>query len=427
MQEVQLQSMGIEALKGLYEEDQDFKEIYKVCCEFANAFNEEFSDYTLQDGLLFKEGQLCIPKYSMRDKVLKEKHSGGLGSHFGLNKTLDLVRRFYFWPKMQTDIKKFVESCTMCQREKWVSTNARLYQPLPIPSRPWESLSMDFVMGLPKTKTGNANVFVVVDRFSKMAHFIPCKTTNDASYIAGLFFKEIVRIHGLPLSIVSDRDNKFVGHFWRALWKRLGTNLSFSSAYHPHTDGQTEVVNRSLGNLLRCLTKDHGSSWDGAIPQAEYAYNDSINRSMGLSPFEIVYGSHPRGVFELRDLQGLDKRSGDANEFTEAMKEVHQQVKDTLQQSIQKVKARVDQRRRDVHYQVGDMVMVHLNKDKLLKGSHSKLRMCKIGPCKILDKYGPNAYKIELPDDVAISRIFNLSDLTLYRSPTARECAGESI
>lgn len=100
VQEVQLQSMGVEALKGLYEEDQDFKEIYKVCSEFANAFHSKFLDYTLQDGLLFKGSQLCIPKCSMRDNIVKEKHSGGLGGHFGLNKTLDLVRRFYFWPRM---------------------------------------------------------------------------------------------------------------------------------------------------------------------------------------------------------------------------------------------------------------------------------------------------------------------------------------
>ena len=152
-------------------------------------------------------------------------------------------------------------------------------------------------MGLPRTKSGFDSIFVVVDRFSKMAHFLPCKQTHDASHIAGIFFKEVVRLHGLPLNIVSDRDSKFLGHFWRTLWKRLGTQLSFSSAYHPQSDGQTEVINRSLGNLLRCLTKEHGVAWDVVLPQAEFSFNDSVNRSTGLTPFQIVYGGHPRGVW----------------------------------------------------------------------------------------------------------------------------------
>ena len=135
-----------------------------------------------------------------------------------------------------------------------------------------------------------------------MAHFITCKKTNDATNIANLLFSEIVKLHGFPLSIVSNRDTKFVGNFWRTLWKKLGTNLSFSSAYHPRTNGQTEVVNRSLGNILIILVYEHLKQWDLDLAQAEFTYIDSPNRSTGMSPFQIIYGMHPRGVYELRDL-----------------------------------------------------------------------------------------------------------------------------
>ena len=159
------------------------------------------------------------------------------------------------------------------------------------------------MLGLPRTQRGFDSIFVVVDRFSKMAHFIPCQKTSDATHVANLFFKEVVRLHGLPKSIISDRDTKFVGHFWRTLWKKLGTYFFFSSAYHPHTHGHTKVVNRSLGNLLRSLVTKHHNQWDQILPQVEFSNNDSPNRSTVKSPFQILYGMQPRGLFELRDLE----------------------------------------------------------------------------------------------------------------------------
>jgi hypothetical protein len=224
-----------------------------------------------------------------------------LAGHFRHDKTFAKLSESYFWPGMRLEVKKFVDRCRIFQHSKGRKQNAGFYQPLPIPDKSWDEISMDFVLGLSRTQRGVDSIFVVVDRFSKMAHFIPCQKTSDATHITNLFFKEIVRLHGLPTSIVSDRDTKFIGYFWRTLWKKLGTNLIFSSTYHPQTDGQTEVVNRILGDFLRSLVTEHHGSWDSILLQAEFAYNDSLNRSTGKSPFQIVYGMQPRRVSELRD------------------------------------------------------------------------------------------------------------------------------
>jgi hypothetical protein len=362
---------------------------------------------------------LCIPNWSMRENLLKEKHSGGLVGHFGHDKTFAKLSESYFWLGMRSEVKRFVDRCRICQHSKGRKHNARFYQPLPIPERPWDEISMDFILGLPRMQRGFDSVFLVVDRFSKMAHFIPCQKTSDATHIANLFFKEVVRLHGLPRSIVLDRDTKFVGHFWRTLWKNMGTNLMFSSAYHPQTDGQTEVVNRSLGDLLRSLVTEHHSQWDSILPQAEFAYNDSVNRSTGQSPFHIVYGMQSRGVSELRDSEQTATRSASAEEFAEAMKELHGQVKQRLLDSNHEYKRRADQWKRQLQFEVGELVLAHLRKERFPRGTYNKLKMKKIGPCKVLKKLGENAYEIELPDGIGISPIFNVTDLYPYKAEEA--------
>jgi hypothetical protein len=232
-----VEALGFEHVKELYPEDPYFKEACEECENPLLGDRSQWMEYLIQYGLLFKGSRLYIPKFSMRYNLLREKHSGGLVGHFGHDKTYAHLIYSYYWPGMRYDVKKFVGKCKICQYAKGKQHNIGLYQPLPIPDRSWDVISMDFVLGLPRIQTGNDSIFMVVEKISNMAHFIPCHKIDDATHIANLFFKEIVRLHGFPRSIVSDRDTKFLRHFWRTLWKNMGTSLSFSSTYHPQTDG----------------------------------------------------------------------------------------------------------------------------------------------------------------------------------------------
>ena len=175
-----------------------------------------------------------------------------------------------------------------------------------------------------------------------MAHFIRCKKTSDASNVAALFFKEVYKLHGVPLSIVSDKDAKFLAHFWKTLWRKIGTELSFSTSFHPQTDGQTEVVNRSLGNLLRCLIGENHRNWESILPLAEFAYNSSLNRTINTSPFEVVYGNKPLSVLDLAPLPLSKKENVRATEMTDFMQSIHAQVKERIEHFNANYKAVAD-------------------------------------------------------------------------------------
>jgi hypothetical protein len=175
----------------------------------------------------------CVPDSSVRLLFLQEAHGGGLMGHFRVKKTEDVLAAHFFWPKMRRDVERYVSRCMTCNKAKSRLNPHGLYIPLPVPSVPWKDISMDFVLGLPRTKRGRDNIFVVVDHFSKMVHFIPCHKSDNASHVADLFFTEIIRLHGVPNTIVSDRDAKFLSHFWRTLWFKLGIKLLFSTTCHP--------------------------------------------------------------------------------------------------------------------------------------------------------------------------------------------------
>ncbi|XP_027156813.1 uncharacterized protein LOC113757952, partial [Coffea eugenioides] len=313
----------------------------------ADALSRKF--YIL-DGFLFYLNRLCIPNCSIRSLLVREAHGGGLMGHFGVAKTLAILQEHFHWPRMKRDVERMVAKCITCHKAKSKLQPYGLYSPLPVPKEPWTDISMDFVLGLPRSKRGNDSIFVIVDRFSKMAHFIPCHKTDDASHIADLFFKEIIRLHGMPRTIVSDRDVKFLSYFWKTLWGKLGTKLLFSTTSHPQTDGQTEVVNRTLSTLLRAIIRKNIRTWEECLPHVEFAYNRTVHSSTHFSPFEIVYGFNPLTPLDLSPLP---------------------------------------------------WVWLHLRKERFPVQRRNKLLPRGDGPFQVIKRINDNAYKLDLPDDEA--------------------------
>jgi hypothetical protein len=171
---------------------------------------------------------------------------------------------------------------------------------------------------------------VVVDRFSKMAHFIPCHKSDDVVHIADLFFKEIVHLHGMPSTIVSDCDANFLSHFWRTLWNKLGTKLLFSTTCHPQTDGQTKVVNRTLGAMLRAILTKNLRMWEECLPHVEFAYNRATHSTTKVSPFQVVYGFNPRAPIDILPLPTSESVHHDAKERADFILQMHETTRHNI-------------------------------------------------------------------------------------------------
>ena len=379
-------SLGFEYIKELYIDDADFGKVYGTCVN-GNAF----ADFYVFDGFLFKKNRLCVPTCSLRLLLIKEAHGGGLMGHFGVDKTLSLIWDHFFWPSMRRDVQRICSKCVVCMQVKSKLKPHGLYAPLPVPEMPWVDLSMDFVLGLPRTRKGSDSIFVVVDRFSKMAHFIPCHKTDDARHIADLFFREVVRLHGIPRTIVSDRDVKFLSHFWRVLWGKLGTKLLFSTTCHPQTDGQTEVVNRTMVQLLRALISRNLKSWEDLLPYVEFAYNRVVHSTTHTSPFEVVYGFNPLTPIDLIPLPINNLVSDDGVSKADLVKSMHKQVKERIEKQNTRTAERVNKGRKLVVFKPGDWVWVHFRKERFPNQRKSKLSPRGAGPFQVVARINDNA------------------------------------
>ncbi|KAL4348585.1 hypothetical protein GQ457_17G008700 [Hibiscus cannabinus] len=247
-----------------------------------------------------------------------------------------------------------------------------------------------------------------------MAHFIPCHKTDDAMHVADLFFREVVRLHGIPRTVNSDRDVKFLSHFWKVLWGKIGTKLLYSTTCHPQTDGQTEVINRILGALLRSVVGKNVRNWENCLPFVEFAYNRSIHSSTGYSPFELVYGFNPLTALDLVPLPLTDICSLDGEQKAELVKTIHLKAKQRMEKINQTNATRANKGRKQVIFKPGDWVWVHLRKERFPSRRKTKLDPRRDEPFQVLERINDNAYRIDLPGEYNVSSSFNVADLSPF-------------
>ncbi|GJW63295.1 putative reverse transcriptase domain-containing protein [Tanacetum coccineum] len=244
------------------------------------------------DGEIYFFDRIWIPSVGgVRKLIMDEAHTSRYSVHPGADKMYYDLRDLYWWPGMKRDIAEYVSRCLTCSKIKaeHQKPSGFLQQP-EIPEWKWEKITMDFVTKLPKSSSGHDTIWVVVDRLTKSAHFLPIREDYKTEKLAKIYTNEIVARHGVPVSIISDRDGRFTSHLWQAFQKALGTRLDMSTAYHPQTDGQSERTIQTLEDMLRACVMDFGGSWDTHLPLIEFSYKNSYHTSIKCTQFEALYG-----------------------------------------------------------------------------------------------------------------------------------------
>jgi transposase InsO family protein len=382
---------------------------------------------------LYIPAHVKLPHHSetLRETILSEAHELPLSGHMGTAKTLHRVQRQFYWPGLHIEVADWVGTCHKCQANKPLNRKPLgILQPLPIPFRRWETISADFITQLPESDGYDA-ILVVVDKLTKRAHFIPTTTDVNASQVAHLFYNTIFRYHGLPQTIISDRDSKFTSHFWQTLWKLLGTSLAMSSAFSPQTDGQTERLNRTLEEMLRAYVSLDTKDWTKHLTAAEFAYNNAISDSTGYSPFFLDCGQDP--VDPLFFLTAASRQFCAGSGMIQSVEEfISEQTKNLLAARNALLLA---QRNQAIHYNLrhtrpsikqDDLVWLSTQRGADIKhltatgdlGGATKFKPRWIGPFKVISMIGQNACKLLLPHTLKIHPVIHVRYLKLHKTST---------
>ncbi|CAI7878064.1 unnamed protein product [Closterium sp. NIES-53] len=353
--------------------------------------------------------------------VLIEVHNSNLSRHFGVDKTLKLLQQNYYWPDMASDVQHYMSACPTCQAMKSSRQRlAGLLQPLKPPERSWQHVTMDYVTGLPAGASGNDSVLVVVDRLMKMAHFTPCRTTITSKETAKLFISTVVRLHGLPSTIISDRDPKFTSKFWQETWAQYGTRLQFSSSYHPQTNGQAERTNQTMEQLIRTNCPDI-TKWEDSLPMLEFAYDNAPSAMTNQSPFYLNYGIDP----VVPSLTTPDNPVPRSQQLVSKLQAACNKAAEFIRKANTVASRYADRHRRNLPFHDGQMVL--LDTKKLRLPQPAKLRPRYVGPFRIIRMLTPVTAKLLLLDDWKIHDAFHVSLLRHYVAPQPSDIARPNI
>ncbi|KAJ0950618.1 putative nucleotidyltransferase, Ribonuclease H [Helianthus annuus] len=365
------------------------------------------------DGIYYIMERVWIPLFGdLRELVMDEAHKSRYSIHPGSDKMYQDLKVLYWWPNMKALIATYVSKCLTCARVKaeHQKPSGLLQQP-EIPTWKWEQIAMDFVTGLPRTQAGNDTIWVIVDRLTKSAHFLAIKETDKFSQLAAVYLKEVVSRHGVPTSIISDRDPRFTSELWQSMHKSFGSQLDMSTAYHPQTDGQSERTIQTIEDMLRACVIDFGKGWEKHLPLIEFSYNNSYHTSIQAAPFEALYGRKCRSPLcwaEVGDCQLTGP---------ELILETSQnivRIRNRMVAARDRQKSYADKRRKPLEFEVNDRVMLKISPWKGLVrfGKRGKLNPRYVGPFRILERIGKVAYKLELPAELGnVHDVLHVSQL----------------
>ncbi|KAF5808044.1 putative nucleotidyltransferase, Ribonuclease H [Helianthus annuus] len=365
------------------------------------------------DGSYYFMDRLWVPSQDdLRTLLMDEAHKSCYSIHPGSDKMYKDLRTRYWWPGMKKDIALYISKCLTCLKVKaeHQHPSGLLEQP-EIPVWKWENIAMDIITKLPRTKKGHDAIWVVVDRLTKSAHFLPIHEGFSAERLAKIYVDEIVSRNGVPLNIISDRDARFSSRFLRTMQSAMGTQLNLSTTYHPQTDGQTERTIQTLEDMLRACVIDFGGSWDSHLPLIEFSYNNSYHSSINMPPFEALYGRKCRSPVCWNEIGEAQLTGPDLIlETTDKVKK----VRDNLQTARSRQKSYADRRRKPLEFQVGDRVLLTISpwKGVIRFGKKGKLAPRYVGPFKIVERIGKVAYRLELPPKLGnVHPTFHVSNL----------------